>query len=550
MTDQNADVLIVGAGPTGLTMACELLRNGITPRIIDKTLAPTDKSKAFVIHPRTLELLNNMGIVDTFLRQGNVCDAFDMYDRGESLASIKFDKLESKYSFELMLAQSDTEKILNEHLLSYGVEVERNTELLRIKQTGDGVVVTLKNQYGSRENSTYKYLVGCDGAHSITRHQLNFDFKGSPYPNYWLLADCNIDWEYPTFHLSVFIHPKGLTAYFPLREDRGRLMFELENAPVEEEMALPVIGDVHKLMEERGIKYKSISDPNWLAYFKLHHRMVDKYSDGRVFLCGDAAHIHSPMGGQGMNTGMQDSYNLAWKMALVLKGKSPESLLDSYNTERHKIGKEVVGLTHTATEIATIHNPILSLIRNKMVGVLSKINPVQEKIVSRLAQLEFHYKDSPIVEERWFESKEVEGYVPHGLDLKAGERFKDYNLNTPDGTNTTELYKLLKGSEHELLIFTGAEPEGMEIEEISKVVESVKDYGTLIETHLIIGTKEIPKGLPELPSTWVDPDHEMHKDFGAAKASLYLVRPDGYIAFRNQPASTSDLREYLVKLFN
>ncbi len=544
----DVDVLVVGAGPTGLTMACELLRHGITPRIIDKALAPTDKSKAFGIHARTLELLDNIGIVDTFIKEGNACNAFDMYDCGEPLTSVMFDSIESKYPFVLMLAQSDTERILHEHLESYGVEVERNTELKKIKQTENGVVATIRTPYNSTEEIQCKYLVGCDGAHSVTRHQLNFDFKGAPYPNYWLLADCNIDWKYPTFHLSIFIHPTGVTAYFPLREDRGRLMFELENSPIDEEMALPVIDDVHKLMEERGIQHNGLSDPNWLAYFKLHHRMVDKYSEDRVFLCGDAAHIHSPMGGQGMNTGIQDSYNLAWKMALVLKGNSPEALLESYNTERHRVGKQVVNLTDTATKMATIHNPVVSVIRNKVVGVLSKITPVQEKIVSTLAQLEFHYKDSPIVEERWFESKEVEGYVPHGNDLKAGERFKDYSLQSRDGKSTTELYKLLKGSEHELLIFTGTEPEVMEIDEISKIVESAKQYGALIEAHLIIGAEEIPTGLPEVVSSWID-NGDMHKDFGAAKSSLYLIRPDGYIAFRNQPASASDLEEYLATIF-
>jgi hypothetical protein len=302
-------------------------------------------------------------------------------------------------------------------------------------------------------------------------------------------------------------------------------------------------------MEEREIEYNNISNPHWLAYFKLHHRIVDRYREGRVFIGGDAAHIHSPMGGQGMNTGMQDAYNLAWKLALVLKGKSPEGLLDSYNTERHKVGEEVVTLTDTATKMATVHNPVLSVIRNKMMGVLLNLNPVQHKIVSTLAQLEFHYKDSPIVDERWFESKEVEGYVPHGHDLKAGERFKDYNLQSPDGTSTTELYKLLKGSEHELLIFAGAEPEDMEIQEIAKIVESVKEYGNLIETHLLIGSENVPPGLPQVLSTWVDSGHNMHKDFGAAKASLYLIRPDGYVAFRNQPASASDLKEYLVTIF-
>jgi len=547
--NSNVDVLIVGAGPTGLTMACELLRHGITPRIIDKALAPTDKSKAFAIHPRTLELLDNIGIVDTFLSQGNVCNAFDMYDCGKPLVNAVFDNIESKYPFALMIPQSNSEKILYEHLKSYGIEVERETELTKIKQTNDDVEVAIKTKYGSLEIMSCKYLIGCDGAHSTTRHQLNLDFKGAPYPNYWLLADCDIDWEYPMFHLSIFIHPTGVTAYFPYRSDRGRLMFELENAPVEEEIALPIMDDVLKLMEEREIAYNKISNPLWLAYFKLHHRIVDRYREGRVFICGDAAHIHSPMGGQGMNTGMQDAYNLAWKMALVLKGKSPEILLDSYNTERHRIGEEVVGLTDTATKMATIHNPVLSAIRNKMMGFLSKITPVQEKIVSTLTQLEFHYKDSPIVDERWFESREVEGYVPHGHDLKAGERIKDYSLSSTEGKESTELFKLLKGSEHELLLFTGAEPEDMEIQELSKIVEVIKEYGSLIETHLIIGTQEVPDGLPQVSFTWIDNDHSMHKDFGAAKASLYLIRPDGYIAFRNQPASASDLMEYLSTIF-
>ena len=547
-TKSDTDVLVVGAGPTGLTMACELLRHGITPRIIDKAMAPSDKSKAFAVHPRTLELLENMGIVETFLNNGNVCSAVDMYDSGKLLVDAVFDNIESKYPFALMIPQSLSEEILIEHLGSYGVEVERELELKKIKQTDDKVTATLKTKYDSDEVLECKYLIGCDGAHSTTRHQLNLDFKGEAYPNYWLLVDCDIDWRYPMFHLSIFIHPTGLTAYFPYKSDRGRLMFELANAPVDEEMALPVMDDVHKLMDERGIEYNDISNPHWMAYFKLHHRIVDRYREGRVFIGGDAAHIHSPVGGQGMNTGMQDAYNLAWKVALVLKDKSPETLLDSYNIERHKIGQEVVTLTDTATKMATIHNPVLSAIRNKMMGVLLNMNPVQRKITNILTQLEFHYKDSPIVQERWFESKEVEGYVPHGPDLKAGERFKDYSLQSIDGNSKTELYTLLKGSEHELLIFTGTEPEAMELHEISKLIESAKQYGALVETHLIIGSEEIPAGLPHVPSTWIDASN-MHKDFGAAKSSLYLIRPDGYIAFRNQPASASDLKEYLANLF-
>lgn len=548
MSSSETDVLIVGAGPTGLTLACELIRHGITPRIIDKAMAPSDKSKAFSIHPRTLELLENMEIVDTFLTSGNACNAVDIYDSGKILVDAVFDNIESKYPFALMIPQSLSEEILIEHLAGYGVEVEREMELKQLKQTDSKVVATLKTKYGSDEIVESKYLVGCDGAHSTVRHRLNLEFKGAPYPNYWLLVDCDIEWKYPMFHLSIFIHPTGLTAYFPYKSDRGRLMFELADAPVDEEMALPVMDDVHKLMDERGIEYNNISNPYWIAYFKLHHKIVERYREGRVFIGGDAAHIHSPVGGQGMNTGMQDAYNLAWKMALVLKGKSPQAILDSYSIERHKVGEEVVTLTDTATKMATIHNPVLSAIRNKMMGFLLNMSPVQRKITNILTQLEYHYKDSPIVEERWFESKEAEGYVPHDGDLKAGERFKDYDLQSTEGESTT-LYNLLKGSEHELLIFTGSEPEAKEIDEITKILESAKEYGPLIETHLIIGADKIPAGLPQVPSTWIDSSHEMHKDFGAAKSSLYLVRPDGYIAFRNQPASASDLKEYLATIF-
>ena len=546
----DTDVMVVGAGPTGLTMACELARRGINPRIIDKAPSPTDKSRAFGIHPRTLELFDNIGIVDEVLSQGNPCNAFDMYNRGEPLASVSFDNLESKYPFVVMLAQSDTERILTEHLNSLGVSVERETELLNIIQHDETVNATITSKGGIEEAVRCRYLAGCDGAHSSTRHQLNLEFKGAPYPNYWLLADCNIDWKYPVFHLSIFIHPTGVSAFFPLRTDRGRLMFELEDATIDEEMPPPTLRDVHRLLKEREIEYESVTDPNWLAYFKLHHRMVDRYGSGRVFLAGDAAHIHSPMGGQGMNTGIQDAYNLAWKLALVLKAQSPETILDSYNAERHKVGKEVVELTDTATNIATIHNPVLSAIRNKVIGIVSKIDPVSHKIINTLTQIEYHYKESPIVDERWFESTEAPGYLGRDLNLHAGERVKDYTLYSTDGKDTVDLYKLFEGAEHELLIFTGKEPEDMELEELGEIHELVAgEYGRLIEPHLILGSDEISGKLPSVASTWFDKELQMHRDFGASKACLYLIRPDGYIAFRNQPASASDLKEYLSTIF-
>ncbi|MEQ9618157.1 MAG: FAD-dependent monooxygenase [Deltaproteobacteria bacterium] len=546
----STDVLVVGAGPTGLTMACELARHGITPRIIDKAPVPSDKSKAFGIHARTLELFDNMGIADAVLGQGNISNGFDMYDQGKPLASVVFDTLESKYPFFLILAQSDTERILTGRLRSYGIEIEREKELVSIESADDKPAARIRLKDGSEEIIECAYVSGCDGAHSSTRHILNFDFKGAPYPNYWLLADCNLDWTYPLHHLSIFIHPAGVTAYFPLYSDRGRLMFELPDSPIEEDMPEPTIEDVRRLMNERGIDYKSVTDPNWLAYFRLHHRMVDKYAEGRIFLSGDAAHIHSPLGGQGMNTGIQDACNLAWKLALVLKGKSPESLTESYNIERRRVGEGVVGLTDMATRMVGIHNPVLSTIRNKMIGVLSGLDAVQKKVLNTLSQIEVHYKGSPIVAERWYQPDAIEGFHDYRHDLTAGERVKDYPLLSLDQKESVRLYDLLRGAEHELLLFTGADPEDMEFDELRKIHSTVDaGFKGLIETHLILGSKGVPPDFRELSSVWGDKDLVMHRDFGAVNACLYLIRPDGYIAFRNQPASESDLTEYLATIF-
>jgi len=548
--NSHTDVLVVGAGPTGLTMACELARHGITPRIIDKAPVPSDKSKAFGIHARTLELFECIGIADTVLGQGNICNGFDMYDHGKPLAHVNFDTLESKYPFFLILAQSDTEKILNAHLESYGIRVEREKELVGIEHRQGSLRARIGLKAGSEEFIDCSYLAGCDGAHSASRHLLGLEFRGAPYPNYWLLADCDLDWKYPLHHLSVFIHPRGVTAYFPLYSDRGRLMFELPDASIDEEMAEPTIEDVRMHMAEREIDYRSVGNPNWLAYFKLHHRMVDKYGDGRVFLCGDAAHIHSPIGGQGMNTGIQDSYNLAWKLALVLKGKSPGRLLDSYNEERHRVGKGVVGLTDMATRMVGLHNPVLAAVRNKLLGKLSKLDPVQDKILTTLSQIEINYRESPVVEERWYQPDAIEGYHDYRHDLQAGERVKDYSLSSLGGNGGIQLYDLLKDIRHNLLLFTGALPEDMEFDELRKIYNSIEsEYKDVIGVHLIAGSDELPPDFIKMKSVWRDEGLLMHRDFGAAKSSLYLIRPDGYIGFRDQPANLGDLLEYLPVIF-
>jgi hypothetical protein len=275
---------------------------------------------------------------------------------------------------------------------------------------------------------------------------------------------------------------------------------------------------------------------------------VERYQQGPVFLAGDAAHIHSPVGGQGMNMGIQDAYNLAWKMALVVHGKAVSGLLDSYHTERHRTDSEVVDLTDRATRAATIHNPVLSAIRNTVLRIGSKFDAVRSRVMARMAQVELHYRDSPIVSEAW-SCPPVEGFEPASSDLRAGERVPDFALLSADGTDSRCLYDLLTGSEHELLLLCGARPDddGMRVlRELAAQIPS--EFGDLIEVHVVHGA-DVRDDLPEAPSTHIDPGLQMHSAFAAATPSLVLVRPDGYIAFRSQPADAKALRSYLGSVF-
>ena len=380
--NSHTDVLVVGAGPVGLMMAGELARHGIKPRIIEKAPAPSDKSKAFGIHARTMEIFENLGIVERFLKEGNICNGLNFYDEGKELAEIDLSHIESKYPFVLILAQSITERLLAEHLYSFGIEVERETELIGFEQSSEEVTARVKRKDGGEELINCAYLVGCDGAHSTTRHLLKLDFKGDPYPNYWLLADCDIKWQYPKQRLAFFIHPKGSIAYFPFVGDRGRLIFELPHAGEDVEQSEPTIEDVKRLADERGLEYESIDNPVWVTYFKIHHRIVNRYNIGRVFIAGDAAHILSPVGGQGMNTGIGDAVNLAWKLASVLHGWAAASLLDTYEPERIAFARRLVATTDRAFTIVTSRGRIARWVR---VGVVPRVLPIvfEDKLPKR-----------------------------------------------------------------------------------------------------------------------------------------------------------------------
>lgn len=548
-----SDVLVVGAGPTGLTLACELARHGVRPRIIDALAAPSQQSRAFGVHARTMELFDAMGAIAPLLARGNPAQGLSVYSRGQRIAEIAMQgTIDSKYPYILIVSQSDTERVLTDHLSELGVSIERSTTMIDFEQDGAGVTARLRLASGGTESVRCRYLAGCDGAHSVVRKHLGIAFEGAPYPAQWLLVDATIDWDIPQRELAVFTHPRGVTAYFPLSQGRGRLMFQLPDASIDDDLGEPTLDDVRRLLEQRELHARGVRDPSWISYFRLHHRLAARFRDHRVFVAGDAAHIHSPVGGQGMNIGIQDAYNLAWKLALVLRGHGGEPLLASYEPERRRVDEGVVDLTHRATTIVTLRNPVLQALRNTVVRIAGRLDAVQQRMLAMISQIEHHYRDSPIVAESWRMDRRVAGFTPPapGDDLVPGERVPDFPLLRAATGASTSLYASLSGIDHHLLLFTGVYPDADELTRLRRVAALVaRDYRELIEVHLVRGPGEAPAGLPEAVSQLVDRELRMHDAFGAGRASLYLVRPDGYVGFRNQPVDADAVARYLAGFF-
>ncbi|HQS18306.1 FAD-dependent monooxygenase [Reyranella sp.] len=389
-------VLISGAGPVGLTLANELVRHGIPVRIIDKAAHRTDKSKALVLWSRTLELFDDAGYATDFVAAGAPAHGARISTGTEVVAEISFDVIDSRFAYALMIAQSETERVLEERLAASGVTVEREVELTGFTDTGSSVRATLARRSGAPDTVEADWLVGCDGAHSAVRHGLGFEFEGSTLQSHWALADGHISGLSPLDHLHIFWHRDGILAFFPIDGDRWRVIADLGPASGAAPHPDPTLDQINALMARRGSPGIVMSDPVWLAAFRINERKVRDYSKGRVFLAGDAAHIHSPAGGQGMNTGMQDAFNLAWKLALVIEGAARPSLLDSYSRERSAVGDRVLRNAGLMTEAATLRNPLLQDVRNAILRFAAGFPQIRHRVADQLAEMDIGYPDSPL----------------------------------------------------------------------------------------------------------------------------------------------------------
>lgn len=389
----DTDVLIVGAGPVGLFLANECARRGLRWRLIEARSSQSAHSKALAIFPRTLEIFDMAGVVAPFLETANRVTKVAVITHGRTLASMPFAPEESPYRFIAMVPQDVTERLLVDELRRKGGGVEYNTTFVSAEQQDDGVSVTL-GRNGDRAGLRASLVVGCDGAHSAVRHLLNLPFEGAAYDASFLLADVETDDRLPADELQLCPSEFGPVAIFPMSTARRRIVATI----AEPEGEAPSLDLVRRILVERGPGRIDAHALHWSSYFRIHHRHVGRLRSQRMFIAGDAAHIHSPFGGQGMNTGLHDVWNLVWKLDLVLQDRGNERLLDSYSDERLPVIRNVIETTHLLTRVMGTPNRLAQGLRDTLIPVVSRLAPFQHAFVQRLSELGIAYSGSPIVE--------------------------------------------------------------------------------------------------------------------------------------------------------
>jgi 2-polyprenyl-6-methoxyphenol hydroxylase-like FAD-dependent oxidoreductase len=409
------------------------------------------------------------------------------------MAHIRLDEVQTPHPYALMLPQSDTERLLDEHLNSYGVKVEREIELVRFSSGSTSVTATLRHADGHEETIEAAWLIGCDGAHSAVRHGLNMAFEGETLLSDWILADVHLTGlAKDPYDVNTFWHSHGVLVIFPISPGRFRVIADFGLAKGIEPRADPTLAEVQAILDQRGPGGITASEPIWLAAFRINERKVTNYRAGRVFLAGDAAHVHSPAGGQGMNTGMQDACNLAWKLAMVIRGQArAEPLLESYTIERSAVGDQVLKEAGNLTRLATLRGDVSQFLRNHVGRLVFGIAPIARRMATKMSELSIGYLKSPLT---------LDGHFGQAHPV-PGER-APVDTAHPVGAGNTPRFALFA--------LAGAEGAAM-----------IKKYSALLEPNL-------RKPL--------------------AGDGIWLVRPDGYVAAVAKPKEWQPIDGYLARI--
>jgi 2-polyprenyl-6-methoxyphenol hydroxylase-like FAD-dependent oxidoreductase len=501
---RDTDVLIVGAGPTGLVLALWLTRLGVRVRIVDKTAEPGTTSRAVAVQARTLELYSQIGLADTVVERGRKAGAANLWVAGQKVAHAVLGDIGeglSPFPYALIFPQDEHERLLIDRLAEAGVEVERRTELLDFEEKSGRVLARLKRPDGSSERCEAAYIAGCDGAHSTVRGALGIGFPGGVYAHLFYVADVDGSGAALNGELHVALDATDFLVVFPLKGGRARLIGTVREEIERQHENLSWSDVSRHVIEWMRIDVERV---HWFSTYRVHHRVADHFRKGCAFVLGDAAHVHSPVGGQGMNTGIGDAVNLAWKLAAVLHGRATASLLDSYEPERIAFARRLVATTDRVFTGVTSPGAIARRVRVHVVPLLMpmlfKLTTVRRMMFRTVSQTSVNYRGSSLSEGR-------AGAV-HGGDRLPWVKT---DVNGVDAGNFTPL----KSLDWQVHVYGDAVPE----------IEAVCDRRQL-PLHRFPWRREIGRA-------------------GLRRNAVYLVRPDGYVALADPDGSAAALTSYL-----
>lgn len=512
-TTIKTDVIIIGAGPTGLSLAAQLIRYHVDFVIIEKREGVTPFSKALGVHARTLEIYEQLELAHKAVERGTIAGKVRMLEGGEIRGEVELSNVGkglSAYPYMLVLEQSRNEQLLYEYVQSHGQDVLWQTELESFSQDGGSVTAHVKTSNGEAQIIEGKYMVGCDGPKSPVRHGLGLSFEGSTFERLFYVADVEIDWQYSHDALHVCLARSSVVAFFPMRgENRWRIVGAFPEGHDKDEGEI-LYEEIEARIQEEAELELEISHVNWFSVYKVHTRHVEKFSSGRCFLAGDAAHIHTPAGGQGMNTGIQDTYNLAWKLALVLGDSADERILDTYNEERLPNARRLLETTDRMFNLAAGTDWLLGLIRTTVFPAMAKyiisIEAVRKRLFILISQIGINYRDSSLSAHAYDREFEV----------KAGDRMPYFLV---DGKS---IYDKLREPKFHLLTFSDTESN------TQKTVDEIEQaYAHLVDYHVV----------PLYP--------HVAEIFGVNRPFNLLLRPDNHIGSVSFDTSLGGLRTYL-----
>jgi 2-polyprenyl-6-methoxyphenol hydroxylase-like FAD-dependent oxidoreductase len=512
------DVLVVGAGPVGLTAAAELRRRGVSVRIVDASSQHNVSTKALGLQARTLELFERLGVVEAAVARGLPVRRFNIMSEEHRIAKFDLGGLDSPYPYLLMLPQNTTEEILRDRLGEFGTQVERGVELVGFTQDADGVDAVLRRADGHSEHLRADWMVAADGAHSSVRHELGLQFEGGAFREEFATADIRVEWGLPPDELFAFLNRGNFIAYFPMVGGwhRVAIAYNTHRAPDGD----VTLAEVQAAIDRCGPTGARVVEVGDQSRFVIHQRTVKTQSVGRVFLAGDAAHVHSVVGAQGLNIGVQDSFNLAWKLAAVIADQASPELLETYAAERHPAAKRIVTGTRRATRMTLLRRRPVVFARRHIAPLVLSRKRVRSTIAHALSQLDISYRS--------------EGAVASG-PVVTGDRAPDaplrhFGVAQLRTAPVTRLFDVIRRDEFSLLLLGGHDDLATRYQPVHRVASGfpmVREYVVLPDDDLASADASIAA------TVLVDVGNTLRRKCDASGRTMLLVRPDGYLALRH-----------------